>query len=76
MRPFSLGVTTLIQGVYALAWVVVLFDVASPTLNLREMPELVGNAGRGDHGSPPHRRRGPGGRDAHDFSWGVSEGEG
>ena len=34
MRPFSLGVTTLIQGIFTLAWVAVLFDVASPTFNL------------------------------------------
>ena len=42
MRPFSLGVTTLIQGLYALVWVAVLFDVASPTFNLRGMPNWSG----------------------------------
>jgi hypothetical protein len=38
MRPFSLGLTTLIQGFYALIWVAVVMDVASPTFNLR-VPE-------------------------------------
>jgi hypothetical protein len=31
MRPFTLGVTTLVQGLYAFVWLVILFDVASPT---------------------------------------------
>ena len=35
MRPFSLGVTTLIQGVYTLMWLVVLVDVGSPTFNVQ-----------------------------------------
>ena len=42
MRPFSLGVTTLIQGVFMLAWVAVLFDVASPTFNLGGLPDWSG----------------------------------
>ena len=42
MRPFSLGVTTLMQGLYALLWVVVLFDVASPTFNLEGIPAWSG----------------------------------
>ena len=35
MRPFSLGVTTLVQGFYALIWVTLVMDVFSPTFNLR-----------------------------------------
>ncbi len=42
MRPFTLGVTTLIQGLYALLWVIVLFDVASPTFNLDGVPDWSG----------------------------------
>jgi hypothetical protein len=42
MRPFSLGVTTLMQGLYALLWVIVLFDVASPTFNLDGLPDWSG----------------------------------
>ena len=42
MRPFSLGVTTLVQGLYALFWVIVLFDVASPTLNVDGIPDWTG----------------------------------
>ncbi len=42
MRPFSLGVTTLMQGLYALLWVIVLFDVASPTFNLDGVPDWSG----------------------------------
>jgi hypothetical protein len=42
MRPFSLGVTTMIQGAYTLVWVAVLFDVASPTFNLRGLPDWSG----------------------------------
>ena len=45
MRPFTLGVTTLVHGFYALVWVVVLLDVGSPTFNLRapdwSAPETV-----------------------------------
>ncbi len=42
MRPFGLGVTTLIQGVYSLLWVAVLFDVASPTFDLRGSASWTG----------------------------------
>ena len=42
MRPFSLGVTTLVQGVYALLWVIVLADVASPTFNMDGVPAWTG----------------------------------
>ena len=42
MRPFSLGVTTLVQGLYALVWVVVLCDVWSPTFNLVRFPSWTG----------------------------------
>ena len=31
MRLFSLGLTTLLHGFYALIWVAVLLDVGSPT---------------------------------------------
>lgn len=34
MRPFSLGVTTLVHGFYLLAWVAIVLDVGSPTFNL------------------------------------------
>lgn len=39
MRPFSLGAITLLQGFYALLWLAVLFDVASPTFDLAGVPE-------------------------------------
>ena len=42
MRPFSLGVTTLVQGLYALVWVVVLCDVWSPTFNIERFPDWTG----------------------------------
>ncbi len=42
MRPFTLGITTLVQGIYALLFVVVLFDVASPTFNLHGFQEWTG----------------------------------
>ena len=42
MRPFSLGVTTLVQGIYALFGIIVLFDVASPTFNIDGIPEWTG----------------------------------
>jgi hypothetical protein len=38
MRPFSLGVTTLVHGFYAMVWLALVFDVASPTFNL-SMPQ-------------------------------------
>jgi hypothetical protein len=39
MRPFSLGITTLVQGLYALVWFVVLCDVWSPTFNIEHFPD-------------------------------------
>ena len=42
MRFFSLGVTTVVQGLYALFGVIVLFDVASPTFNIRGIPDWTG----------------------------------
>lgn len=38
MRPFNLGVTTLVHGFYAMVWMALLLDVASPTFNL-SMPQ-------------------------------------
>ena len=38
MRPFSLGVTTLVHGFYALVWVALVLDVGSPSFNL-SMPQ-------------------------------------
>jgi hypothetical protein len=38
MRPFSLGVTTLVHGFYAMVWVALVLDVGSPSFNL-SMPE-------------------------------------
>lgn len=38
MRPFTLGVTTLVHGFYALIWVAIVLDVGSPSFNL-SMPE-------------------------------------
>lgn len=38
MRPFSLGVTTLVHGFYAMVWVAIVLDVGSPSFNL-SMPE-------------------------------------
>ncbi|MDA0311535.1 MAG: hypothetical protein O2992_05400 [Gemmatimonadetes bacterium] len=34
MRPFTLGTTTFIQGLYTVMWMIVLGDVASPTFNI------------------------------------------
>lgn len=34
MRPFTLGVTTLVHGFYAMVWVALVLDVGSPTFNL------------------------------------------
>jgi hypothetical protein len=42
MRPFSLGVTTLVQGIFTGMALVVLADVASPTFNLQEFPDWTG----------------------------------
>lgn len=38
MRPFSLGVTTLVHGFYAMVWVALTLDVGSPSFNL-SMPQ-------------------------------------
>jgi hypothetical protein len=38
MRPFSLGVTTLVHGFYAMVWVALVLDVGSPSFNL-SMPQ-------------------------------------
>ena len=38
MRPFSLGVTTLVHGFYSMVWVALVLDVGSPSFNL-SMPE-------------------------------------
>jgi len=35
MRPFTLGTTTFIQGLYTVMWMIVLADVASPTFNVQ-----------------------------------------
>jgi len=37
--PYSLGVLTALQGLYALLFVIVLVDLGSPTLDLRSLPE-------------------------------------
>jgi hypothetical protein len=42
MRPFTLGITTLVQGIYTLVFFVVLFDVASPTFDLDRFPDWTG----------------------------------
>lgn len=38
VRPFSLGLTTLVHGFYAMVWVALVLDVGSPTFNL-SMPQ-------------------------------------
>jgi hypothetical protein len=38
MRPFSLGVSTLVHGFFAMVWAALLLDVGSPTFNL-SMPK-------------------------------------
>jgi hypothetical protein len=39
MFPYPLGVTTLLQGLYSMVWIVILMDVLSPTFDLREASE-------------------------------------
>ena len=39
MRPFSLGVTTLVQGLFTGMALIVLADVASPTFNIQGFPD-------------------------------------
>ncbi len=43
MFPYSLGVLTALQGLYALLFIAILLDVASPTLDLRSLPEWTGS---------------------------------
>jgi len=43
MFPYSLGVLTALQGLYALLFIAILLDVASPTLDLRAIPEWTGS---------------------------------
>ena len=40
MFPFSLGVLTLLQGLYSLVWFVILLDIGSPALDLANLPDL------------------------------------
>ena len=42
MFPYSLGVLTVLQGLYSLLFIVVLLDVGSPTFDVRQMPEVHG----------------------------------
>lgn len=44
MFPFSLGVLTLLQGLYSLCWFVILLDIGSPAFDLANLPDL--NAGQ------------------------------
>ena len=39
MRPFSLGVITLVQGLFTAMALIVLVDVASPTFDVRAFGE-------------------------------------
>ncbi len=39
MFPYAPGVMTMLQGLYSLLWIVILMDVWSPTLDLRNLPE-------------------------------------
>ncbi len=39
MFPYSLGVLTIIQGMYSLLWIVIMMDVFSPTLDLRDLDQ-------------------------------------
>jgi hypothetical protein len=40
MFPFSLGVLTLLQGLYSLCWFVLLLDIGSPAFSLADLPDL------------------------------------
>ena len=42
MRPFSLGITTLVQGLFTGMALIVLADVASPTFNITGFPDWTG----------------------------------
>jgi hypothetical protein len=39
MFPFSLGVLTILQGLYSLCWFVVLLDIGSPAFDLGNLPD-------------------------------------
>jgi hypothetical protein len=41
MFPYSLGVLTLLQGLYSLLWIAILLDWGSPTLDLRLLPDMT-----------------------------------
>jgi hypothetical protein len=45
MFPYSTGVMTLVHGLYSLLWIAILMDVASPTLDLRDLPEWSASQG-------------------------------
>ena len=42
MFPYSLGVLTVLQGLYSLILIVIILDVGSPTLDLRSMNQWTG----------------------------------
>jgi hypothetical protein len=42
MYPFSLGVMTVLQGLYSILWIAVLLDVASPAFNMQNFPDWTG----------------------------------
>jgi hypothetical protein len=42
MYPFSLGVMTVMQGLYSILWIAVLLDVASPAFNMQNFPDWTG----------------------------------
>lgn len=42
MRPFSLGITTMVQGLFTGLALIVLADVASPTFNIHGFPNWTG----------------------------------
>ena len=44
MFPFSLGVLTVLQGLYSLCWFVILLDIGSPAFDLANLPDW--NAGQ------------------------------
>jgi len=39
MFPFSLGVLTILQGLYSLCWFVILLDIGSPAFDLADLPD-------------------------------------
>jgi len=40
--PIALGLTTLLQGLYALLWILVVLDIGSATLTIHSLPEWTG----------------------------------